>query len=214
MLILFAEVSLSLTEITDLVADTVRKHGRAIVIASEGLKLGEPGERKDAFGHAALSSAQITVAQLVVNHLNEVGLPAQGLARGQVPGTEQRDAIFYASPVDIAEAYQVGKVAVSVAAGGKSGVMVTIRRASGPAYRSEYDTIPLSEVAGKDRPFPKSWIAGSRVDVTDEFIRYATPLLGEDPVAIPIVGGKLRFARLSPIFTKKKCPPYVATGYR
>lgn len=136
LLILFAEVSLSPTEITDLVADTVRKHGRAIVIGSEGLKLGEPGERKDAFDHAALSLAQIAVAQLVMNHLNEVGLPAQGLARGQVPDTGRRDAIFYSSPVDIAKAYQVGKAPISVAAEEKSGVIVTIRPASGPAYRA------------------------------------------------------------------------------
>lgn len=208
LLILFAELPMPLEEITDLVAEMVRKEGRALVVASEGLRLNGLGERRDAFGHVAFSSSRAMVAELLVNHLNEVGLPARGLARGQVPGTEQRDAILYASPVDIVEAYQVGKVAVSLAAEKKSGVMVTIRRAQGPAYRAEYGTIPLTEVAGKDRPFPKKWIALSKVDVEDDFVRYARPLLGEDLVSVPIVDGRLRFARLRPDFAKRRCPNY------
>jgi 6-phosphofructokinase 1 len=225
LLIFLAECGLTLDEITDAIADTVRKRGRALVVASEGLrtgwkpallrtgwkpapKLGEFGEKKDAFGHVAFSASRATVAQLLVNHLNDVGLPARGHARGQVPGTEQRDAILYASPVDLEEAYAVGAQAVELAAQGESGVMVTIRRASGPAYRAEYGTIPLREVAGKDRPFPKSWIAPSKVDVTDAFVRYARPLLGEDLVSVPIVGGIFRFARLRPEFAKRLCPNY------
>ncbi|MCS7240400.1 MAG: tagaturonate epimerase family protein [Candidatus Bipolaricaulota bacterium] len=54
----------------------------------------------------------------------------------------------------------------------------------------------------------------SRVDVTDEFVRYAHPLLGEDLVSVPIVGGRLRFARLRPIFAEKKLPPYVPVAQR
>ncbi|RLE28958.1 6-phosphofructokinase, partial [Candidatus Acetothermia bacterium] len=154
LLILLAECRLTLEEITDSIADTVRTHGRALVVASEGLKLGELGERRDAFGHAAFSSSRATVAQNLVNHLNDVGLPARGLARGQVPGTEQRDAILYASPVDLDEAYAVGVKAVELAAAGESGYIVTIRRTSDRPYRAEYGKIPLVEVAGKDRPFP------------------------------------------------------------
>lgn len=214
LLIFLAECGLSLEEITDSIADTVRKHGRALVVISEGLKLGELGERKDAFGHAAFSSSRATVAQVLVNHLNDVGLPARGLARGQVPGTEQRDAILYASPVDLDEAYCVGVKAVELAAAGVSGHMVTIRRAQGDVYRPEYGTIPLEEVAGVDRPFPAEWIAETKTDVTDGFLRYAMPLLGEDQVSVPIVGGRLRFARLKPIFAPKKLPDYVPAAYR
>ena len=214
LLILLAEAGLTLGEITDAVADTVRRHGRALVVASEGLSLGEIGSRRDSFGHAAFSSSATTVAQLLVNHLNDVGLPARGLARGQVPGTAQRDAILYASPIDLDEAYGVGATAAELAAAGKSGVMVTIVRASGTAYRASYETIELSAVAGKDRPFPAEWIAPSKLDVTDGFVRYARPLLGDDPVAVPVVAGRLRFARIERKFVPKKCADYVPAAYR
>jgi len=180
LLIFLPEMNPGLEEITDLAADMVRRHGRALVVASEGLKLAELGERKDAFGHAAFSSSRATVAQILVNHLNDVGLPARGLARGQVPGTEQRDAILYASPVDLEEAYQVGRKAVLLAVEGEDGVMASILRAEGDIYRVEYGAVPLPEVAGKDRPFPGEWIAKDRADVADEFVRYARPLLGEE----------------------------------
>ena len=214
LLIFLAECGLTLEEITDSIADTVRTHGRALVVVSEGLKLGELGERRDAFGHAAFSSSRATVAQNLVNHLNDVGLPARGLARGQVPGTEQRDAILYASPVDLDEAYAVGVKAVELAAAGESGYMVTIRRTAGDVYRAEYGAILLVEVAGKDRPFPEKWISETKTDVTDEFLAYARPLLGEDQVSVPIVGGRLRFARLKMIFAPKKLPDYVPAAYR
>ncbi len=214
LLILLAESGLSLGEIADRVADTVRRRGRALVIASEGLKLATLGERRDAFGHAAFSSSRATVAEVLVNHLNDVGLPAHGLARGQVPGTEQRDAILYASPVDLTEAYEVGRLAVEWAADGSDGIMVSIGRGEGPAYRPEYGTVPLSEVAGVDRPFPAGWISPCKTDVSDAFVRYARPLLGEDPVAVPVIAGRLRFARLRPVFAKQKLPPYVPAAHR
>lgn len=214
LLILFAETGLLLEAITDLVAETVRQHGRALVVTSEGLTLGELGERRDSFGHAAFSSSQNTVAQLLVNHLNEVGLPARGLARGQVPGTQQRDAILYASPVDLHEAYAVGRTAAARASEGDSGIMVTIKRPRGASYRVEYGIIPLSEVAGKDRPFPAEWISPSKVDVTNAFIDYVQPLLGEEAVTPPVVAGRLRFARLQLRFVEKKGPKYVPASYR
>jgi len=214
LLILLAESGLSLEDITDRVADTVRRRGRVIVVASEGLELGELGERRDAFGHAAFSSSRATVAEVLVNHLNDVGFPAKGLARGQVPGTEQRDAMLYASPVDLAEAYQAGWLAVSMACEGTDGVMVSIARAEEAAYRPEFGCVALSEVAGVDRPFPSHWIDRSGTDVTDGFVRYARPLLGEDPVAVPVVGGKLRFARLQRMMVEQKLPAYIPTAYR
>ncbi|GAB4305422.1 MAG: 6-phosphofructokinase [Candidatus Bipolaricaulota bacterium] len=214
LLILLAESGLSLEEIADRVADTVQRRGRALVVASEGLDLAALGERRDAFGHAAFSSSRATVAEVLVNHLNDVGLPTHGLARGQVPGTEQRDAILYASPVDLNEAYEVGRLATEWAADGTDGIMVSIRRGKGPAYRPEYGTVPLSEVAGVDRPFPSGWISPCKTDVDDAFVHYARPLLGEDPVAVPVIGGRLRFARLRPTFAKQKLPPYVPAAHR
>ncbi len=214
LLIFLAEMAPSLEEIADLVADRLRRHGRALVVISEGLQLAEEGARRDAFGHVAFSASRTTAVQVLVNYLNEAGLIARGHARGQLPGTQQRDAILYASPVDLEEAYKVGSHAVALAAGGKTGLMATILRAPGSAYRAEYSEVPLEKVAGVDRPFPAAWIDREAADVTDEFVRYARPLLGEDAVSVPLVGGRLRLARLKPLFAAKKLPEYVPAAWR
>lgn len=212
--IFLPEAQPTLEEIADRLADTLRRLGRALVVVSEGLKVGTIGERKDAFGHAAFSSAQTTVAQLVVDYLNQTGLPARGLARGQVPCTDQKHAILHASPVDLEEAYGVAQHAVMLAAAGQGRVMATISRSPGSIYQPVYAALPLAEVAAKDHPFAKQWIAASATDVTDEFIGYCQPLLGEDAVSVPLVAGRLRFARLKPVFAEKRLLPYVPTAHR
>jgi 6-phosphofructokinase 1 len=50
--------------------------------------------------------------------------------------------------------------------------------------------------------------------VTDDFVRYARPLIGEDFVHVPMVGGLMRFARLKPIYAPKLLPGYLPQGYR
>src|SRR6185295_5889472 len=106
-----AESPCSLAQMADQVNDELRRSGRAIVVVSEGFDVGELGEVKDSFGHTMFSSSQLTVAQAVVNYLNKVGLAAKGAARGNVPGTDQRHAMAYASTVDLEEAYRSGQMA-------------------------------------------------------------------------------------------------------
>lgn len=200
LLIFMAESGLSLEDLADRVADTVREHRRAIVIVSEGFDVGDIGARKDAFGHTMFSASRMTVAQCIVNYLNEAGLPA----RGNMPGTLQRHDIIYASTVDLEEAYQVGQQAVFIALKHGTGYMATILRDPGPLYRVHYDKVPLEVVANSERTFPASWILPSRTDVSDEFVHYARPLIGEDWPSVPLVNGLQRFARFKPIFAEKK----------
>jgi 6-phosphofructokinase 1 len=96
-----------------------------------------------------------------------------------------------------------------------SGFMSTILREPGAAYRVRYDKAPLPLVANSERAFPQAWIAPNRMDVTDEFIRYARPLIGNEWVKIPIdENGLQRYTRFQPIFAPKKCKPYVPMAYR
>ena len=214
LLIFLRESGLTLEELAERVNDVLRARGRALVVASEGFDVGEIGERKDTFGHTMFSASQMTVEQIVVNYLNEVGLAARGAARGNVPGTEQRHHIITASTVDLEEAYQVGQQAVFVAVQDGSGYMATILREPGPIYRVRYDKVPLEVVANSERTFPKGWIAPSHTDVTDEFVRYARPLIGDDWPSVPLVGGLQRFARFRPIFAEKRLPEYVPQAHR
>lgn len=212
--IYLAERKTSLEQIHSNVNDCLKKHGRCMVVLSEGLDVGDIGVRKDSFGHAQFSSSQMTVAQIVTNYLNEKGLAAKGSARCNVPGTDQRHSMAYASTVDLEESYYVGQKAALLAAAGEHGYMATILRTDWNNYQVRYDKAPLAEVAEKDRKFPDAWITKCGTDVTDDFLKYARPLIGDDWVSVPMVNGRMRFARLKPIFASKKLPDYVPQADR
>ncbi|MFL7793715.1 MAG: 6-phosphofructokinase, partial [Anaerolineae bacterium] len=74
--------------------------------------------------------------------------------------------------------------------------------------------VDLEQVANSERAFPESWIASSRTDVTDDFVRYARPLIGEDWPSVPLVNGLQRFTRFEPIFAEQKLAKYVPQAYR
>ena len=208
------EAGLNIEALADKVNDQLRERGHVVVVVSEGLDVGEIGESKDSFGHTQFSASQITVGQVVVNYLNEVGLAARGKARGQVPGTDQRDTAAYASTIDLDEAYKVGQKAALIAKDEGTGWMSTILRRPGFIYNVDYDKVDLEKVANSEREFPKAWIAPSGVDVTDDFVSYARPLIGEDWPSVPVINGIQRFARLEPLFADKACPDYVPQAHR
>ena len=251
-----AESDHTLASMTDCVSDELRRSGRCIVVVSEGFPVGSIGERHDAFGHVEYAASESTVAQVVVNHLNRAGLPVPGYATGQVPGALQRSTSIFASAQDRTEAYEVGRHAVALAAGGTAGVMATIRRAGGvpralppgegapeadgpapagsapsdgqaaraggpfraapasPAYRPVYAHVPLAAVANFHRQLPAHWLSADQLDVTDDFVRYAQPLIGDTWPEIGIEGGVQRFARLRRNLLPQKLRPYVPQNNR
>ena len=208
------EAGVSLKEMADLVNDQLKRSGRCIVVVSEGFDVGDIGETKDSFGHTQFSSSRSSVEQIVVNYLNDVGLATRGAARGNVSGTDQRHNMIYSSTVDLEEAYKLGQKAVSIAANEGSGFMSTILRQPGSIYNVRYDKVPLELVANSERNFPAAWLAPNRIDVTDDFIRYAQPLIGEHWPSIPIVDGRQRFARLDMVFAEPKLTAYQPQAYR
>ncbi len=212
--IYLAERPCSLEKLADQVNDQLRSAGRCLVVISEGFDVGALGEMRDAFGHTAFGSSRLTVAQVVVNYLNEVGLATKGAARGNVAGTDQRHSMAYASPVDLDEAYCVGQKAAELAANGQGGFMATILREPGMIYNVRYDKVPLADVANSERRFPDQWITPSGIDVTDEFIRYARPLVGNQMVNLPLIDGRQRMTRFRPIYAEKRLPPYVPQADR
>jgi len=206
--IYMAESGLTIEQLADNVNDQLKKDKRCIVVVSEGFEVGSLGEVKDAFGHTSFGSSRLSVYQAVVNYLNSVGIKTKGKARGQVMGTDQRDTAIYASTVDLDEAYKVGQKAVEIAVKDGNGWMATILREPGLIYNVRFDKVPLEKVALSERTFPDKWIAPNRMDVTDEFLAYVRPLIGEDWVTVPMINGRQRFARLKGIFAEKKLPAY------
>jgi 6-phosphofructokinase len=214
LVIYLAESPSSLAQLADQVNDRLKKHGRCLVVVSEGFDVGELGEVKDSFGHVMFSSSQTTVAQTIVNYLNRAGLAAKGAARGNVSGTDQRHSMAYASTVDLEEAYRSGQMAALLAARGESGYMSTILREPGDIYSARYDKVSLTEVANSERTFPAKWITADGCDVTDDFLKYAQPLVGEDMVTLPMIAGRQRLTRFSPIYADQKLPNYTPEADR
>jgi 6-phosphofructokinase 1 len=208
------ESGLTLDDLGERVDEAVRRAGRTLVILSEGFDVGDLETRTDAFGHAQFGASRGTAAQAVVNYLNRRGLPARGAARGQVPGTEQRHAIAHASTVDLDEAYDVGRHAATIAVEDGTGYMATIERISDAPYSAAYGKALLVEMANSERRFPPEWIAESRIDVTDDFVAYARPLIGEAWPRIPTENGLPRFARLEQTLVEKRCATYVPQAHR
>ena len=206
--IYLTESKLTIDDLVEKVNDQVKQDGRCIVVISEGFDVGDLGEVKDSFGHTSFGSSKTSVQQTVVNYLNSKGIGARGAARGQVMGTDQRHSIIYASTVDLDEAYKVGQKAVEIAVKEGNGWMATILREPGFIYNVNYDKVPLEKVALSERFFPEKWITTDRVDVTDEFLAYVRPLIGEDWVSVPVINGIQRFARFKNVFADKKLPDY------
>ena len=103
--------------------------------------------------------------------------------RGEFQITESLPmcAIDRASGVDLEEAYRSGEYAVDLARDGQSGVMVAMERVGGGEYAVRYTTAGLEEVAARSKPLPDEFIDAAGNGATEEFIRYASPLVGELP---------------------------------
>ena len=195
--------------------DQLKKSGRCLVVISEGFDVGELGAVKDSFGHTSFSASQMTVAQIVVNYLNKVGLAAKGAARGNVPGTDQRHAMAYASTVDLEEAYRSGQMAALLAAARRK----RLHGDDSARARADLCRPATTKCRWKKSPppsarFPRQWIAANGYDVTDEFLRYARPLVGDDMVTLPLLDGRQRLTRFKPIYAEQKLPKYVPQADR
>ncbi len=207
--IYMAEAGHTLESLADHVNEQLKRTGRCIVVVSEGFDVGSLGEAHDGFGHIEYGASRMAVAQIVANHLNEHGLCARGQATWQVPGVLQRNTSSFASVVDFQEAYEVARKAVDIACREGTGWMATMLREPGDAYRIRYAKVALDAVANSVRHLPDDWIAPNGLDVTDDFIDYARPLIGDGWPAIPVVDGLQRFAHFKPVFADKRCDLYV-----
>ena len=199
----------------EFIAESVNKQlkesGRCIVVIGEGVNLGDLSVLKDSFGHAQFSASGSTVGKLLINYLNgqdkkdkqgraDSRLVVPGIARSENPGTRQRRELAYVSEVDRQEAYQVGSYSAKLALEGQNGYMATIIRNPQAEYSVKFDKVPLDVVANSEREFPKEWITPDKVDVTDDYIRWAMPLIG---------GILPEFSKFKEIYVSKKCDEYI-----
>jgi len=99
----------------------------------------------------------------------------------QVPESLQMCGADRFSRVDVEEAYGCGLEAVKLAARGKTGLMVTLVRDDSPRYHCSTGTIELNKVALETRSVPDEYIVESGNMVTQAFVDYVKPLVGDLP---------------------------------
>lgn len=152
-------------------------HG-CLVTVSEGLcgldgnPLADSGI-VDGFGHKVPGGVGDFISRQI---MQKIGLKS----RAEKPGLIGRTSIAYQSEVDRQEAYAVGKRAVEAAAEGKTGLMVAIKADRSKGFSYTLDLVPLADVANVEKKFPLEWIEGTN-KISDEFFKYANPLIGEIP---------------------------------
>ena len=170
--------------------------GCCVIVVSEGIKhpdgsylAEQAGEfSRDSFGHRQLGGAAMCIRDLVERDVKVK-------ARFAVPSTIQRNGIHFASLTDSNEAYLLGRRAVQAACDGTSGKMITLERTSDEPYRCDTGLAALADVANGEKLLPDEWIGDDGFSLTEEFLRYARPLIrGEVPVVVE--GGLPRFVRL------------------
>jgi len=152
--------------------------GRAVIVVSEGTKNADgtyiaeqKGDfAKDSFGHTQLGGAANYIKELVEREVKVK-------ARFAIPSTIQRNGIHFASLTDSKEAYLAGQRAVELAVQGVSGKMVTLERVSDNPYLCRTGEAKLADVANGEKLLPREWISDDGFFVTEEFIKYARPLI-------------------------------------
>ncbi len=166
------------------------KHGRCLIAVSEGIHnaegesiahiLSQTGEVDD-HGNVQLSGSG-ALGDFLANLLRTELTP-----EGGKPPRVRADTLGYmqrcypdASPIDQAEARACGTKAAQVAMSGDLDGSIAIKRDSTTPYKAEPSVVKLTAVAGKTRVMPKEFLKGNH-DVSEAFIDYLTPLVGELP---------------------------------
>ena len=153
------------------------RQGGVVVVVSEGLKNrdGQPivpplfqTGRAVYYGDVSAYLAELVIRRLGVK------------ARSEKPGLLGRAQTEMQSSVDRNEAVEAGAEAVCALLDGQSGFMTGFKRVSTEPYRVRLIRIPLEDVTLAERTLPPEYIAPSGHDVTNAFLSWARPLLGDD----------------------------------
>lgn len=149
--------------------------GAGVVVVSEGLHTadGEPVApllmqtgRSTYFGDVSAHLARLVISELGYK------------ARSEKPGLLGRASMPWQSMVDRKEAIACGREAVHAVLEGDSGKMIGIERISTEPYEVRYTRIPIEQVMLHERLMPSEFINERGNGVTEEFCKWARPLLG------------------------------------
>ncbi len=165
----------------EFIADVKKWHeklgGGVVVVVSEGLKnkAGEP------IVEPLMTVGRATYYGDVSAHLTKLVIQKLGIkTRNEKMGLAGRCSIPFQSTVDREEAILCGKAAIQALVEGKTGVMIGLQRENSAEYKVTPICIPIEDVMLHERPILDEYVNEKHNDVTDSFIQWCRPLLGED----------------------------------
>ena len=206
-LIYLPEVPFSTEKFTADVQRVLKREKSCMIIVGEGLidadgNYVSADEKTDSFGHAQLGGAADYLKSLV-----EQNLPAVKVRTIKL-GMAQRAAVVGGSKTDADEAYLAGQAAVRAAVEqAETGKMVTLVRGDTENYTCETGLAPLADIANAVKKLPREWVNEDGVSMSNQFIRYAQPLI-QGETQVPYDTGLPVFARLEKVRVDKQLPPY------
>ena len=200
-LIYLPETDFSMPKFIEDVKRIYKETGNCIVAVSEGIHYEDGGfvsEAKvaanDGFGHAQLGGLASMLASVMKER---TGAKVRGIELSLL----QRCAAHCASGTDIDEAYMSGKTAVEEMIAGVTDKMVGFECDRTNGYTCKAKLFDLSDVANFEKKFPAEWITPEGNNVTEDFVKYAMPLI-QGETKLEKVDGLPRFARLKKVFAK------------
>jgi len=162
--------------------------GRCIIAVSEGIQDAEgtpiitqlmKDVEKDMHGNVQLSGTGALGDLLVKEVKEKLGI---GRVRSDTFGYLQRSFLGCVSDVDQHEAREVGEKAAQFAIWDNVDGSIVIKRTGD--YSVDYQLVPLERIAAKTKHMPDEFINQEANGVTQAFIQYVRPLVGDNlPVA-------------------------------
>ena len=148
----------------------------------------------DGFGHAQLGGLAAHLANVMKE---KTGAKVRGIELSLL----QRCAAHCASQTDIDESFMSGKTAVEQMLNGVTDKMVGFECDRTNGYTCKAKLFDLSDVANFEKKFPKEWINAEGNNVTEDFVKYALPLI-QGETKLEKEDGLPRFARLKKVLVK------------
>ena len=134
----------------------------------------------DTFGHKMLAGCGKYLENLVRDRL---GVKARSVELN----VSQRCSASLISAADQKEAVSAGRFGVQAALNGETGKMVSFvrRQAEDGSYQMECGLEDVNLICNEEKEVPAEWITENGSDVSEEFIKYVTPLV-QGSVNVPL----------------------------
>ena len=134
----------------------------------------------DTFGHKMLAGCGKYLENLVRDRL---GVKARSVELN----VSQRCSASLISAADQKEAVSAGRFGIQAALNGETGKMVSFvrRQADDGSYKMECGLEDVNLICNEEKEVPAEWITENGSDVSEEFIKYVTPLV-QGSVNVPL----------------------------